>query len=42
MNKVMTVEELKPSEKTLTVIRQVAYTYKEMRRNSRSGKLCLS
>ncbi len=42
MNKVMTIEELRPSEKALAVIRQFAYTYKEMRRNGRPNKLCLS
>ena len=36
-----TSEELKPSEKTLHIIRQIAYTYRVIRINGKMQSLCL-
>lgn len=37
-----TPEELKPSEKTLHLIRQIAYTYRVLRSNGRPQAYCLN
>ena len=37
-----TSEELKPSEKTLHIIRQIAYTYRVIRINGKMQSLCLN
>lgn len=37
-----TQEDLKPSEKTLNIIRQIAYTYRAMRANGSTLSYCLN
>jgi len=37
-----TQEDLKPSEQTLNIIRQVAYTYRVMKINGRYEAYCLN
>lgn len=37
-----TKEDLKPSEKTLNIIRQVAYTYRVIKINGRNEVYCLN
>ena len=37
-----TPNELKPSEKTLCLIRQIAYSYKVFENTDKPGRLCLS
>lgn len=37
-----TPEELNPSEMTLHIIRQIAYTYRVMRRNGKEVSYCLN
>ncbi len=40
--KYFTQEELKPSEKTLTLIRQIAYAYRLAKANNCSKPYCVS
>lgn len=40
--KYFTPEEMKPSEKTLDLIREFAHSYQVMKMNARNGKLCLN
>ena len=40
--KYFTQEELKPSEKTLNIIRQIAYTYRLTKANGSSNAYCMS
>lgn len=37
-----TPEELQPSEQTLNLIRQIAYTYRVINMNGRQESLCLN
>lgn len=37
-----TPEDLKPSERTLNIIRQIAYTYRVIRINGRNEAYCLN
>lgn len=37
-----TPEDLKPSEKTLNIIRQIAYTYRVFKMNGQSNVYCLN
>lgn len=37
-----TSEELNPSEMTLNIIRQIAYTYRVIRRNGKNVSYCLN
>ena len=38
--KYFTTEEIKPSEKTLNIIRQIAYTYRVIKVNGRKEVYC--
>lgn len=40
--KYFTPEDLKPKESTLTLIRQIAYTYQAMRMNSKLENICFN
>ena len=40
--KYFTPEELKPSERTLNIIRQVAYTYRVLKMNGKMQSYCLN
>ncbi len=40
--KLFTPEELKPSEKTLNIIRQIAYTYRVIKINGKMKSYCLN
>lgn len=40
--KIFTPEEMKPSEKTLALIRQIAYTYRVIKLNGRNETFCLN
>lgn len=40
--KYFTSEDLKPSEKTLNLIRQIAYTYRIMKMNEGEQPYCLN
>lgn len=42
MEYIFTSEEVKPSEKTLNFIRQIAYTYRVIRMNGRTESYCLN
>ncbi len=42
MVRLFTPEELKPSEKTLNIIRQIAYTYRVIKINGKMQTLCLN
>ncbi|EHG17024.1 hypothetical protein HMPREF9138_00352 [Prevotella histicola F0411] len=42
MVKLFTSEELKPSEKTLNIIRQIAYTYRAIKINGKVESFCLN
>ncbi|MGP1545737.1 MAG: hypothetical protein ACTTI1_05330 [Prevotella intermedia] len=42
MIEIFTKEEMKPSEKTLNIIRQIAYTYRVMKVNSKLETYCLN
>lgn len=37
-----TLEDLKPSEQTLSLIRQIAYTYRTVRINGKIESYCLN
>ena len=39
---IFTPEEIKPSEKTLAIIRQLAYTYRVIKINGRKQSFCLN
>lgn len=40
--KLFTPEELQPSEQTLNLIRQIAYTYRVININNKQESLCLN
>lgn len=40
--KFFTSEEMKPSEKTLNIIRQIAYTYRVININGKNEAYCLN
>ncbi|MGP1467657.1 hypothetical protein [Prevotella koreensis] len=40
--KFFTPEEMKPSEQTLKLIRQIAYTYRVFKNNGKSQVYCLN
>jgi hypothetical protein len=40
--KYFTPEEMKPSEQTLNLIRQIAYTYRVVKINGRNESYCLN
>lgn len=40
--KIFTTEELNPSEKTLMLIRQLAYSYKTLHLNKNKKLICLN
>lgn len=40
--KYFTQEDLNPSEKTLSIIRQIAYTYRVMTMNGKTETYCLN
>ena len=40
--KYFTPDEARPSEKTLSIIRQIAYTYRVMKRDGRDEVYCAS
>ena len=42
MIEIFTKEEMKPSEKTLNIIRQIAYTYKVIKVNGKLETYCLN
>ena len=42
MIELFTQEELKPSEKTLNIIRQIAYTYRAIKVNGKLETYCLN
>lgn len=42
MIEIFTKEEMKPSEKTLNIIRQIAYTYRVMKVNDKLETYCLN
>ncbi len=42
MIEIFTPEEMKPSEKTLNIIRQIAYTYRVMKVNGKLEAYCLN
>lgn len=42
MVRIFTSEELKPSEKTLNLIRQIAYTYRVIKINEKMQAFCLN
>ncbi|WP_456000972.1 hypothetical protein [Prevotella sp.] len=42
MVNIFTPEELKPSEKTLALIRQIAYTYRTFKMNGKIKSYCLN
>lgn len=42
MKKYFTQEECEPSNKTLNIIRQIAYTYRVMKMNGRPKAYCLN
>ncbi|ERJ78373.1 MULTISPECIES: hypothetical protein [Prevotella] len=42
MVRIFTSEELKPSEKTLNLIRQIAYTYRVIKINEKMQTFCLN
>ncbi len=42
MIEIFTKEEMKPSEKTLNIIRQIAYTYRGMKVNDKLETYCLN
>ena len=42
MIELFTKEELTPSEKTLNIIRQIAYTYRVMKVNGKLETYCLN
>lgn len=42
MVRIFTSEELKPSEKTLNIIRQIAYTYRFIKINGKMQTFCLN
>ena len=42
MVRIFTSEELKPSEKTLNIIRQIAYTYRVIKINGKMKTFCLN
>ena len=42
MVNIFTPEELKPSEKTLALIRQIAYTYRALKINGKMKPYCLN
>ncbi|WP_262503302.1 hypothetical protein [Prevotella intermedia] len=42
MIEIFTKEEMKPSEKTLNIIRQIAYTYRAMKVNDKLETYCLN
>lgn len=40
--KIFTATEMKPSEKTLSIIRQIAYTYRVINVNGSCSSYCLN
>ena len=42
MIEIFTKEEMKPSEKTLNIIRQIAYNYRAMKVNGKLETYCLN
>ena len=42
MIEIFTKEEMKPSEKPLNIIRQIAYTYRAMKVNGKLETYCLN
>ncbi|WP_314696288.1 hypothetical protein [uncultured Prevotella sp.] len=42
MIRIFTPEEIKPSEKTLNIIRQIAYTYRVIKINGKVQTYCLN